>query len=713
MARRQRERIEPALGRPGGDLRLSDDDRTLPSGRRAAREEPFIDEGIEEDEMAAPRRRRSEGRGRATRKTGGRRRSRRSGGFSLFGIIRRLFYWGMVAGVWGGIAAVCLVVYYGARLPPTSDWAIPTRPPNVEILDRSGVIIGNRGDTGGEAVRLEQLPSYLPAAVIAIEDRRFYSHLGVDPIGVARAMAENLFAGSVVQGGSTLTQQLAKNLFLEPDQTIERKVQEALLALWLEWKYSKEEILEMYLNRVYFGGGAYGVDGASWRFFGHSAREATLAESAILAGVLRAPSRLAPSRDPEAASARGNVVLAAMVDEGVISSADAAAARENPAAIIENHATAAANYAADWVMELLPGYIASVEGDIVVETTIDARMQQAAEAAIRSTLDEMGGELNASQGALVALDGVGAVRALVGGRSYAESQFNRATQARRQPGSSFKPFVYLAALEQGYSPEAIRIDEPITIGNWAPGNYTNEYAGPVTLTEALARSLNTVAAQLAHEVGPATVARTARRLGIVSQLHENPSIALGTGEVTPIEITAAYVPFQNGGYGAIPYIIERISSNDGTVLFERSGEGPGRVVEPVPLGLLDGMLQTAVETGTGARAAIPGRPVGGKTGTTQDYRDAWFIGFTAQLTASVWFGNDDNSPMARVTGGGMPAIAWQRFMAEATRDDPVLPLPAAPYVPVFEPPPVMVSGETPYSGPSPEERGLLETLFGL
>ncbi|WP_181700594.1 transglycosylase domain-containing protein [Chthonobacter albigriseus] len=753
-------RIEPSLGRTAGDegLRVTLEDRVLTGPARSAKEparskpaerrEPRMDEAprrrgpaggrkaveVEDDERAASRPRRSrqpdpdaEAAPRGARRRKGRKR----------GLLRGLVYWGATLALWAFIALIGVLGYTAATLPPTSAWAVPKRPPNVEIVDASGALIANRGDTGGESLTLDQMPKYLPQAVIAIEDRRFRSHLGIDPIGLARAVFVNLSSGNLVQGGSTLTQQLAKNLFLEPDRTLERKLQEVVLAFWLEQKFSKDEILEMYLNRVYLGAGAYGVDGAARRYFGKSARELTLLESATLAGLLKAPSRYAPTRDAKLAQDRAKTVLAAMVEEGYVTPKVARQAGASPLVIAPQN-TSAQNYVADWVMELLPGYVASVTGDIVVETTIDVGMQQAAEGALRETLAAEGKKHQVSQGALVAIDNDGAVKALVGGRDYGASQFNRAVAARRQPGSAFKPFVFLAAVERGYMPEHVMIDEPISIKGWQPKNYSREYLGPVTLTTALAKSINTVAARLAAEVGPANVAQTARRIGIVSRLHENPSIALGTAEVTPLEITAAYVPFANGGYGVIPYVIDRIRSKDGEILFTRQGDGPGRVIDERDVGVMNRMMQTVLEVGTGQKAVLRDRPAGGKTGTSQDFRDAWFLGYVNGLTAGVWLGNDDNTPTKKATGGSVTSVVWNRFMTKATVAVPVRPLPGTELAPppVFDPaigtpmadadglpalgpngpvmsrpvPPVDVGVTA--SGPTDKERSLLERLFG-
>ncbi|SON58289.1 Penicillin-binding protein 2D [Hartmannibacter diazotrophicus] len=631
--------------------------------------------------------------------------------FTLAGFFRRLVYWGCVLGLWGGIALVGILAYFAAHLPQSTEWAIPKRPPNVQIYDASGELFANRGDTGGQAVRLEQLPPYLPEAVIAIEDRRFYHHFGVDPIGLVRAVITNVAAGSVVQGGSTLTQQLAKNLFLTPDRTIDRKMQEVVLALWLEWTYSKDEILEMYLNRVYLGAGAYGVDAAARRYFGKPAVELELGEAATIAGLLRAPSRYAPTRNPELARDRARTVLDAMAEEGYITRSQEMVALDNPAKVASEHATRAENYVADWVMDQLPGYVGALDGDVRVETTIDSAAERAAEAAIRKIIADEGTKAGITQGALVALDDNGAVRALVGGRDYASSQFDRAISARRQPGSAFKPFVYVTALEHGYRPDSIIVDEPVSIRGWRPENYGKGYRGPISLTTALADSVNTVAARLTASLGPSNVTRTARRMGVLSKMHDNPSIALGTAEVTPLEITSAYVPFANGGKGVIPYVIERIVDAKGKVLFQRNGSGPGRVLSDRILGDINRMMSAVVERGTGKAAALPGRAVGGKTGTSQDFRDAWFIGYTPGLTAGVWLGNDNSSPTRHATGGDLPARIWASFMREAVAGLPARPLPGTP-----TPAPDMTVAAAPPSspaagGPTEAERGLLERLF--
>jgi penicillin-binding protein 1A len=437
----------------------------------------------------------------------------------------------------------------------------------------------------------------------------------------------------------------------------------------------------MYLNRVYFGAGAYGIDAAARRYFDRNASELTLPQAAMLAGVLPAPSALAPNRNPEGARQRAALVLQAMRDQGFIDAKEAEVALNEPAQASNLHMTRSDNYVADWVMEVLAYHVGTVDQDVVVETTIDLALQDAAQTALSDVLKEKGPEYKVSDGAMVALDGTGAIRAMVGGRNYAKSQFNRTVQARRQPGSAFKPFVYLAALERGYSPETILIDEPVTIGNWSPKNSTGKYIGPITLKAALAHSVNTVAAQLAAAVGPEAVVHTAQRLGINSPLAPNPSIALGTSEVTLLELTGAYAPFSNGGFAAMPYVIQKIRTVEGKVLFDRSGSGLGRVVSAENVALMNDMMRATVERGTGKRAAFEGWPTAGKTGTSQDFRDAWFIGYTANLTAGVWVGNDSNQPTKRATGGTLPSLIWSKFMAKAHEGVPVAELPGTEMVP--------------------------------
>ncbi len=640
MAKRQR-RIEPSFDAParGGKaeaLAVSEDDRVAPPRRKARA-----------------------------------RKARRGSSLGLFG---RLVYWGFVLMLWVGIGGVGLIAWYGARMPAATTWSIPDRPPNVKIVSHDGKLIANRGATGGEAVGLHEMSPYIPQAVVAIEDRRFYSHFGIDPLGLARAMTRNLVSRRMVQGGSTLTQQLAKNLFLSPERTLERKVQEVLLALWLEHKYSKDQILEMYLNRVYFGSGAYGVEAAARRYFGHGARDVSLQEAAIIAAVLKAPSRYSPAKDPKAASDRAELVISAMREQGMITDKEMTAALSAKTRSAPSFWTGSEHYVADRVMDDLPDLVGEIREDVIVDTTIDLTMQKIGEKAIRKLIVDNGPKLNVSQGALVSVDGSGAVRAMIGGVDYSGSQYDRAGVARRQPGSAFKPFVYLAALESGMTPDTVVNDAPVKIGKWRPENYGGKYYGEVTLTTALSKSLNSVAAQLAVRTGPANVVETAHRLGIESPLEANASIALGTSDVSLMELTSAYVPFSNGGWRPDTYVVTRVTTVSGKVLYEHAKTDAPRVVQPNYVGMMNAMMAETIRSGTAKKAAF-GWPAAGKTGTSQNSRDAWFIGYTANLVTGVWFGNDDGKPTKNVTGGSLPALAWKAFMTAALDGEPVAELP--------------------------------------
>lgn len=589
--------------------------------------------------------------------------------------VGRLVYWGVVVALWSLIAGLAALVWIGVQLPPIQSLEVPKRAPTIQIVGLNGRILTTRGDTGGPPIPLKQLPPHLPQAFIAIEDRRFYSHHGIDPRGILRAVFANVLRRGVAQGGSTITQQLAKNLFLTQERTLERKLQELGLALWLEWKFSKTQILELYLNRVYFGSGAYGVEAAAQRYFGKSARQVTLAEAALLAAIIKSPTRLAPTHNYKGAQQRARLVLAAMAESGFVSENTSKAAIAQAPRIIKPAAAGAVNYVGDWVMDLLNDLVGRVEQDIVVETTIDPALQSVAERALVDELSQKGDKFEIEQGALVAMTPDGAIRALVGGRNYAESQFNRAVAAKRQPGSAFKPFVYLTALEAGLTPGSIRDDRPINVKGWRPENYGREYFGPVTLTRALSLSLNTVAVRLALEFGPNAVVRTAHRLGIASKLEPNASIALGTSEVSLLELVSAFAPFANGGMAIAPHIVERVRGADGVVLYRARNPLLGRVVEERHVAMMNAMMQETLLTGTGRKAELPGVTAAGKTGTSQDFRDAWFIGYSGQLVAGVWLGNDDNTPMHKVTGGALPAEIWSRFMKAAHQAMPPAALP--------------------------------------
>lgn len=583
-------------------------------------------------------------------------------------------YWCFVVGLWAGIALVGVFAWHAAQLPPIDQLSIPKRPPNIAILDADGVPLANRGGSGGPVVKLADLPSYVPQAFIAIEDKRFYDHFGVDVFGLARAMARNVTGGGGLQGGSTLTQQLAKNLFLTQERTLSRKAQEAILALWLERNYSKDRILELYLNRVYFGSGAYGVEAAAQKYFGRSARQVTLQEAAMLAGLMVAPSRLAPTKNPRGAAERAALVINAMTREGFITDGMSQMAIANPAQAIHETAVGSVNYAADYVMDVLDETIGAIEDDIVVQTTLRAEIQTVAEGSLTKELARRGTQLGVSQGAVVAMEPGGQILAIVGGRNYSESQYNRAVSAKRQPGSSFKPFVYLAALEKGLTPESVREDAPINVRGWRPENSNREYQGQMTLQRALAQSSNTVAVRLGLEVGPKSVVEVAHRLGVQSELKADASIALGTSDVSLLEMVAAYAPFANGGIRIQPHVIVQVKAANGSVLYRRKGASFGRVVEPRHVTMMNAMLRETLLTGTAARADVKGFDVAGKTGTSQDYRDGWFVGYSSGIVAGVWFGNDDSSPTKRVSGANLPVTVWTEIIREHYKHNRPAPL---------------------------------------
>ncbi len=592
-----------------------------------------------------------------------------------FGAYRRAFYWGAVASVWLVTGLIAVLGIFALDLPDTSAlWEIEQRP-SMTVLDRSGEVLARRGVSYGLPVALSDLPPALPQAVIAIEDRRFYYHIGIDPIGIFRAFLANSAEGHVVQGGSTITQQLAKNLFLKPERRWKRKIQEMMLAFWLEWRFSKDQILSLYLNRVYLGAGTYGVEAAAQRYFGKSATRVTLSEAALLAGLLKAPSRYAPTNDPVRAKARAEIVLNRMMESGFITQAQRRTAETAPPVLARGTATDGISYFIDWVAGRIPVLVDGVEVDLVIETTLDVEAQARAEKAVALSLGRDGAALGFSQSALISLDPHGAVVAMVGGRSYVQSQFNRAVQARRQPGSAIKPFVYLAALEAGWRPGSLIEDAPIRIGNWAPGNFSNRYEGQVTLTDALARSLNSAAVRLAQDVGPHAIIDTAQRLGIVSDLKATRSLPLGTSEVSLLELASAYAPFANGGLAAPPYAIVSIRTAEGVLLYSRGPRPASRVIAPRDVGAMNAMLGQVMRMGTGRKASLGSRPAAGKTGTSQSSRDAWFIGYTADLVTGVWVGNDDDTPMGKVTGGTVPAIIWKDYMLAMTKGQPVRPLP--------------------------------------
>jgi len=628
----------------------------------------------------------------------------------------RVLHWAAVLGVWTVIVLAAGAAYIAWDLPNIDEAIAATRSPTVRVISQDGVELARRGDRYGPAVRLDDLPPALSQAVLATEDRRFYDHWGVDPIGIARAMWVNLRAGRIRQGGSTLTQQAAKNLFLSSRRTLKRKLQEVVLALWLEARFTKDQILTIYLNRVYFGLGVYGVEAAARYYFAVSARDLTVYQSALLAGMLKGPNKFNPKTNPERARQRTLVVLDNMVAAGYLNQADRATIRapEKWWRYGEVRRQPTARYYVDWVLDQVGAYV-TLDRDVTVTVSLNARIQQGAENLVQKLMKKGGAAARrgVSQVALVALAPDGAVVAMVGGANYAKSQFNRAVQARRQPGSAFKPVVFLAGFEAGLSPGSVVRDEPLTIENWSPRNFKNQYLGDITLAEAMFRSINTVAVKVSERAGRGRVRDMARKLGITAPLTDAPSLALGVGEVSLLEMTAAYAPFATGGIGVWAYGIVRIDDMSGQPLYVRSGGGPGRVISATYARAMNAMLLEVVSNpkGTGKGSRIQ-RPSAGKTGTSQGYRDAWFIGYTADLIAGVWMGNDNAEPMKGVTGGSFPARLWRDFATMALRDIPPGDLPGSDLGDVAGEQP---AGQSKKSDKSPIKgffEGLFNGLFG-
>ncbi len=580
-------------------------------------------------------------------------------------------YWGTVAFIWLVVAVCGLVLFYSVTLPNPLIAGLEHSGRALKILATDGSLIAERGLVNNH-VPLRQLPRSVRQAVIAIEDRRFYSHYGFDPLGVTRAMIANLKAGRLVQGGSTITQQLAKNLFLNSERTLARKLQEMGMALWLETKFEKNQILELYLNRVYFGHKAYGIDQAARRYFGKRARDLTLSEAAMLAGLLKAPSRMNPKRNYKAAKQRAEVVLNAMVAAGYITPLTAKTASLTPAVLGKRRLPIHSNYIADWIAELVPEYISDFSSDLIVQTTIDQTLQRHANTTIISLLKREGRRRAVSQGAMVVMGPGGAVRAIVGGKNYQMSQFNRALHGRRQAGSVFKPFVYLTALEAGYQPSSLITDRPAKFHDWRPKNYQNKYRGQIPLSTALAYSSNVAAVKLLGSVGLNNTIETARRFGLRGDYSKNLSLALGTTEQSLMDLTAAYAPFANGGRGVVPFVIQSIQTLKGKMLYQGGGMSLGQVASSAHVNQMNDMLRGVVDWGTGKRAKIVSyntrHDYAGKTGTTQNFRDGWFVGYSAYYVAGVWVGNDNGRPMKKVTGGGLPALIWSRVMSRAHAD---------------------------------------------
>ncbi len=590
-------------------------------------------------------------------------------------VLRWCLKWAVIAAIWMLVVGLGAVAWFAYDLPDIRGLHVFNRRPSLTLVSADGQIAATYGDLYGGPVELKDLPAYLPRAVLATEDRRFYDHFGIDPFGLVRAVFVNLRERRISQGGSTITQQLAKNVFLTNERSLRRKVQETLLALWLERRLTKDQILTIYLNRMYLGAGTYGVEAAAKRYFGRSARALNAHEAAVIAGLLKAPSRYAPTNNLALAKTRASEVLDNLVEAGFFTPAQAKAAEAEPLRLAPIVGGAqSARYFGDWLADQVPGFIGFVDRDLTVMTTLDLRLQRVAETALTALLDRDGAKAGVDQGALVALTPDGAVRALVGGRRYADSQFNRATTAQRQPGSAFKPFVYLAAVEAGFSADDRVSDAPIAIGGWRPRNFDDKTRGEITLREALARSVNTATVRLAQRLGVDRVIGVAKRLGLQPDFHRELSVALGTNEVSLLELTGAYAPFANGGMSVIPYAVTEIRDTAGHIVYRRSGSGGARVIGRNALAEIDDMLAAVIKSGTGRAAALD-RPAGGKTGTSQEFRDAWFVGFTADFVTGVWLGNDDGTPMEAVTGGSLPAKLWRTFMVEANQGLPIRPIP--------------------------------------
>ena len=582
-------------------------------------------------------------------------------GSTLMGVIKGVAY----AAIVGLLALVVAVAVATAYLPSYGELTKRSDLGQmIRVRAANGQVLLSLGPSFGKWLPYDQIPPEMRAAIISTEDRRFRSHIGVDPIGIARSIEVRISSGHWRQGGSTITQQLARNIFLTNNRTFVRKVKEGVLALALERKFSKDQIVELYLNRVYFGGGAYGIDAASRKFFGHGADHLSLGEAAILAGLVKAPSNYSPTADVEAARNRSGVVLDTMAKNGFITPEEAASANPAEVRIQQTTSNNSVRYFTDWALPQLDTLIDQTTEPIDVWTTLDPGMQIAADKAVRARAPD------GAQGALVSMDRDGAVRAMVGGKDYVSSIYNRATQAERQPGSAFKLFVYLSALESGMKPTDTIVDEPVTINGWSPRNDTRTYSGPVTLREAFSRSINTISAKIGQQVGFSTIADMARRFGLTTDISTYPSMVLGTSDVRLIEMTRAFASIQNNGVAVTPYAIRRVVTADGRLLYQHDADESRVLVAPWVAAEMTDLLQSAVLSGTGAAAQI-GRPVAGKTGTTQSNRDGWFIGFSSGLTTGVWMGRDDSKPVSGLYGGTAPARAFHDFMTVAVANRPV------------------------------------------
>ena len=617
----------------------------------------------------------------------------------------------------GGLIAMLALAIPAFRETSDDDW-LKKSELAVTFLDRYGNEVGSRGIKHNDAIPLEDFPDHLIKAVLATEDRRFYEHVGIDPSGLMRAMTANARAGGVVQGGSSITQQLAKNLFLNNERTIERKVKEAFLAMWLETRLTKNEIFKLYLDRAYMGGGTFGVDAAAQFYFGKSARDVNLAEAAMLAGLFKAPGRFAPHINLPAARARANVVLDNLVEAGFMTEGQVFGARRNPANVVDRRDERAPNYYLDWafdevkkIVDTLPKSV--IERVFVVRTALDVNLQRNTEMVIESKLREYGHEYGAKQSATVLMDIDGAVRAMVGGKDYGQSQFNRATDALRQPGSSFKPYVYATAFSEGFKPTSIMVDSPVCIGNWCPHNYSNSYSGSMTLTQALVRSINVIPVKLSiamgngnPKIGRAKIIQTAKKMGLRTALNDTPSLPIGAAEVTVLDHTGAYATFPNLGKAVAPHAVLEMRTGPGDLVwrFDRDGKKPEQVIRPQVALEMNVIMNKVVEEGTGKRAILDNIKAAGKTGTTNAYRDAWFVGFTGNYVCGVWVGNDDYAPTRKMTGGSLPAMIWHDIMAYAHQGVELKNIPGVAPAPAS---PAAVAETTASTGDAPQRPALL------
>lgn len=574
--------------------------------------------------------------------------------------------WGFILSIWAMVFLIATLLWFARDLPDITRSATFQHRPSIILLAADGSEFTRYGDSKGQTLRAEDLPPYLTQAVIATEDRRFYTHPGIDILGITRAMIVNISKGRFAQGGSTITQQLAKNLFLSHERKLTRKIKEAMLAIWLEQELTKNEILSAYMNRVYLGSGTYGFEAAAQHYFGKSAKDVTLREAAVLAGLLKAPSKYSPHNSPKLAIKRSNLVLNSMVEAGYIEKE--AIQKEGIVMSLPNKARndqRTARYFTEWIINNLEKTIGAPDTDMIVQTTLDINTYRRAHSVLTNAIKNTNEMEFVSQGAVLVMQPDGAVTTMIGGYDYTQSQFNRTTQARRPPGSAFKTIIYLSALEKGWHPDDIILDVPIAEGQYQPKNFAGQYYGEVALRTALAKSMNTATVRLCDKVGIDNIIHKARKLGVTSDMERNLSLCLGSAGISMIEIGQVYTSIANNGYEISPYGIVNIKTPDGQLIYER--EAPPRyerVISPSHVRDLSAMLRDVITNGTG-RAAIQNFPVYGKTGTSQDYRDAWFAGFSENATVIVWLGNDNNSPMRGITGGGLPAYIFAQIIPAA------------------------------------------------